>query len=58
MWFQLPTTQFDTTIWYKVVELLDVLCYLKGMHCIALASKATLGIQYNVHASKEGNKRP
>jgi len=45
MWIQLPTTQFDTTIWYKVVELLDVLCYLKGMHCIAFASKATVGVQ-------------
>lgn len=46
MWIQLPTTQFDTTIWSKVVELLDVLCYLKGMHCIALASKATtVGVQ-------------
>jgi hypothetical protein len=27
MWIHLPTTQFDTTIRYKVVELLDVLCY-------------------------------
>jgi hypothetical protein len=46
MWIQLPTTQFDTTIWSKVVELLDVLCYLKGMHCIALASKVTtVGVQ-------------
>jgi hypothetical protein len=45
MWIQLPTTQFDTTIWYKVIELSDVLCYLKGMHCIAFASKATIGIQ-------------
>jgi hypothetical protein len=45
MWFQLPTTQLDTTSWYKVVELLDVLFYLKGMHCIAFASKATVDIQ-------------
>jgi hypothetical protein len=45
MWIQLPTTQFDTTIWYKVLELLNVLCYLKGMCRIALASKATIGIQ-------------
>jgi hypothetical protein len=39
MWIQLPTTQFDTIIWYKIVELLDVLCYLKGMHLLPLLVK-------------------